>query len=142
MSNDAVIKELLKAVNDQKEGLGIKPRSTWVTNGIFKDVDDKGFFNINTVCDFSSFALALGLLISKEESFNDACDQLGIKEKYTWNGYTVEEWKEDFITRINTVKYSAKKKKLDITQKKLKSLVSEEARTEMELDEIKASLGI
>ena len=38
--------------------------------------------------------------------------------------------------------YDKKKKSLDATKKKLNSLVSEEARTEMDIEGIKKSLGL
>jgi len=86
-------------------------------------------------------ATALGFLISQEESFIKACEQLGVKGEFKWDGYSVNDWREDFLTRIRVIEYDKKKKVLDVTKAKLSSLVSEEARTEMELEDIKKILG-
>jgi hypothetical protein len=43
--------------------------------------------------------------------------------------------------RLSILKWEAKKQELDATQSKLSQLVSEEARTEMELEKIAKSLG-
>lgn len=133
--NDGLIKELMLKVEEQKKALGNKARITWLTNGIFKGTTT---FNINTVTEPTVLAEALSILICKEEYFITACNVLNIKNpKFKYEGYFVEEWLEDFKTRIAMLEYNAKKKVLDETQAKLSALVSEEARTEMALDEIK-----
>ena len=138
--NDVVIKELLQKVDEQKNGLGKKEKVAWQTNGIFKR-DSINWFNINTVTDFSLLASALGFLISQDESFQKACKRLGVTAEFKWDGYTIKEWEEDFQLRIKLVEWDNRKKKLDETKKRLSGLVSEEARTEMELDDIKKILA-
>jgi hypothetical protein len=53
----------------------------------------------------------------------------------------VSEWEEDFKTRVRIIEYDKRKKTLDATKQKLNSLVSEEAKTEMELEEIAKALA-
>jgi hypothetical protein len=138
--NDSAIKELLQKVEEQKVSLGNKERVTWLTNGIFKK-DASYFFNINTVTDPIVLATALGFLIVQHDGFNSACEKyLGIKGEFKWDGYSIGDWIEDFKTRIRVIEYDRKKKVLDATKAKLNSLVSEEARTEMELNDIKKLL--
>ena len=140
--NDAVVKDLLTKVEDQKNGLGTKPKGVWITNGVFKR-DSQNFFNINTVTDFNKLAEALGFLLSQKDYFLKACRELGIPLRpFAWDGYTVDEWKEDFKMRKDIVEWNERKSKLDTTKSKLQSLMSEDARTESELDKIKASLGL
>lgn len=139
-NNDAVIKELLEKVEEQKVSLGTRGKVALVTNGVFKR-DNANFFNINTVVDYSLLAGALGFLITQEEAFEEACKRLGIKAEFKWDGYKAEEWEEDFKTRVKIVEWDKKKKVLEATQLKLKTLVSEEAKTEMELEDIKKILG-
>ena len=140
--NDGAIKELLKTVEGQKKGLGKKPRGQWITNGVFKYGDGRDYFNINTVTDFTKLAEALGFLFSQSVNFDKACTRLDIvkEHEFKWDGYTVAEWEEDFVTRIAIVAYDKKKKKLDATTAKLNTLVSPDAKTAMEIDEIRAML--
>jgi len=138
--NDGLIKELLEKVEEQKAGLGKKEKVAWQTNGIFKK-DSNNWFNINTVTDFYSLAGALGFLIYQEEAFQKACKRLGIQSEFRWEGYTLKEWEEDFQLRIKMIEWDNRKKKLDETKKRLGGLVSEEARTEMELEDIKKILA-
>ena len=139
--NDVVIKSLMDAVQSQKKSLGTRERVSWLTNGIFKR-NGQNFFNINTITDTYCLASALGFMLSEEDSFNKACDVLNLCEEFKWDGYTVAEWQEDFQTRLRVIEWDKKKKALTETEKKLSSLVSEEARTEMELENIKQSLGL
>ena len=141
--NDVVIKDLMAKVEEQKAKLGTKERNVWRTNGVFKyDFDKSNFFNLNTVSDPTVLAYALAYLLGKESNFRDACSRLGVKSDYMHDGYLVEDWEEDFKTRVRGIEYDKNKKKLEDTKKKLASLVSEEARTEMELESIKESLGL
>jgi hypothetical protein len=138
--NDSAIKELLQKVEEQKASLGNKERVVWLTNGIFKK-DASNFFNINTVTDPIILAHALGFLLVQHDGFNRACEKyLGINGEFKWDGYSIEDWIEDFMTRNRVIEYDRKKKVLDATKAKLNSLVSEEARTEMELNDIKKLL--
>lgn len=137
--NDGVIKELLEKVENQKKELGIRPKVALITNGIFRR-DGSNFFNINTVTDYALLAGALGFLSCQEDYFDRACKRLGVKAEFKWDGYKTVEWEEDFQTRIKTIEWDKRKKTLEATQDKLKTLVSEEAKTEMELEDIKKIL--
>lgn len=140
--NDDKIKALLGKVEEQRAGLGTKPKAAWTTNGIFKYPDGK-FFNINTVKDSRNFVEALSFLLEKESLMSQAAGRLGVPFKeYSLEGYTTSEWEKDFKKRIECVAWDEKKAQLEATEKKLKTLVSEEARTEMELADIESSLKL
>lgn len=138
--NDDTIKNLLAKVEAQQLALGTKPRPAWRTNGIFK-FDATNHFNLNTVADAKPLVEALAALLNAKGYAAEACKQLGVPEfGFKWNGYTYEEWLEDFKTRLAVVSWEEKKRQLDATKAKLSTLVSEEARTEMELEAITKSL--
>jgi hypothetical protein len=137
--NDTVIKDLLAKVEQQKKDLGKKPRNVLSTNGLFKFEGQS--FNINTVSVRSDLVDFLAFLISKEKAYGQACDRLGVTCEFRCGGYTTEEWEQDFQNRISVLDFNDKKKLLDSTQKRLDTLVSSEAKTEMELDRITAQLA-
>jgi hypothetical protein len=103
---------------------------------VFK-YDNNDFFNINTIAEPQKLVEALSYLLSKQ-SFNDtAANMLSVPTKtLQWNGYTMDEWCEDFKTRLSVVSWEIKKKELEVFELKLKKLVSEDTRTAMEIDEI------
>jgi len=140
--NDAKIKALMTKVEEQKAALGTKPRAKWNTNAVFK-YPNGDYVNLNTVneTDFGKLVDAMAFLLTTEGLRKTAAERLGIEtESFKHGGFTISEWEEDFKLRIGIVAYDARKKKLDATNKKLKGLVSEGTRTEMELDEIEALL--
>ena len=143
MNNDAKIKELLQKVQEQRSSLGEKPKTTWRTNGIFK-FDDKTSLNINVASEME-LANALALVLWKKDYHNEAFSILGLNPnehmEILYNGFSISDYIEDFKTRISLIKWNQKKELLTNTEKKLQSLVSEEARTEMELDSISKLLG-
>ena len=135
-NNDSKIKALLETISTKKDALGPKPRISYKTNGVFK-YDNNDFFNINTIAEPQKLVEALSYLLSKQ-SFNDtAANMLSVPTKtLQWNGYTMDEWCEDFKTRLSVVSWEIKKKELEVFELKLKKLVSEDTRTAMEIDEI------
>lgn len=138
--HDDKIKTLLLKVEDQKNGLGTKPRASWNTNGIFK-YRDGTFFNLNTVRDFQPLVEALASLLEKEIVHQEAATRLGVNVKpFVWDGFSILDWEADFKKRLEIINWEDKKTKLDETKKKLNSLVSDEAKTEMELENIEALL--
>ena len=136
MSNDDRIKVLLDAVELQQSQLGRKPRASYETNAIFR-YDDKRHLNINTVKNPNVLVEALAFLLEKQARSQEAAGLLDVSlSTFQWNGYSTEDYANDFKRRIEIINFAVRKTKLDATKKKLKTLVSEEARTGMELDEI------
>ena len=141
--NDDMIKQLMSKVAAQKESLGTKPKVSWKTNGVFKFEDGKDYFNINTVQNSEPLVKALAYLLQRSSLYEEASKRLEVPvpSDLGFGGYSVQEWTEDFKLRISVLKWEEKKRQLDETEKKLAALVSEEARTEMELEKIAKSLG-
>lgn len=138
MNNDETIKNLLQAVDNKRAELGPKPKTVWLTNSIFK-FNESEHINLNTAKPVHIIK-ALAYLIEKKNSWDAAIQMIGAKESFEWYGYSFNDWVADFKTRINIVEWDSKKVQLDAMEAKLKGLVSEEARTGMELDSIAALL--
>ena len=136
MNNDQKIKHLLQKVTEQRNALGEKPKAAWRTNGIFKYTAGN-HFNLNTITEKSFLVDALASLLELSSQRKSAFDILGVPySEFVYNGYTIQEYIEDFKLRCSIIDWEEKKKLLTETEKKLKSLVSEEARTEMELESL------
>lgn len=84
---------------------------------------------------------ALSYLLEKELLHKEAAERLGLEVKpFVWDNYSINDWQADFKKRVEVLAWEEKKARLDETKKKLNSLVSEEAKTEMELADIENSL--
>lgn len=138
--NDDKIKALLNKVETQQKDLGTKPKAAWQTNGIFKYPDGR-FFNLNTTQDTQTLVEALAILLEKQSCKKQAAERLGVSSKeFVWDNYPISDWEQDFKKRIEIINWNDKKNQLDETKKKLNCLVSEEAKTEMELADIENQL--
>jgi hypothetical protein len=141
-NNDTTIKALISKIEEKKSALGVKPKANWKTNAIFK-YDSQYFMNLNTISEIEPIVDALSFLYIKYEATKKAYETLGISApiQFTWTGYTIAEWESDFKTKVTQIYWEAENKKLKELEAKLRSLVSEEVRTEMELESISKLLG-
>jgi len=132
----------MMAVDKQKKEMGKKPRVSFNTNALFKfDDDGNKRINLNTVSEAAPLAAALSFLLQLKEYCNQATSLLGLEFKFQWHGHSYEDWLGDFQQQIELIKWRKQKKKLDELNKKLGKLISEDARTSMELEEIEKLLG-
>ena len=139
--HDEKIKLLLSKIDSEKKALGARPKVSWNTNCLFR-FDDSRHFNLNTVKDTGYLVRALGFLLEKESSQQEAARRLGVENYvFDWKGYSLQDWEHDFKLKCDTIAWNARQDKLAKLQKQLKELVSDEAKTEMALDEIEKMLA-
>ena len=139
-TNDKQIESLLKKVKEQKDALGIKPKSGLTTNGLFKYGNGE-HFNLNTVTDSGVFVRALALMMQQEKYQKEAAEILGVTApEFEISGFKICDWVEDFMTRIAIVAYDNRNSVLKLTEKNLKNMMSEDAKTKRSLGEIEGLL--
>jgi hypothetical protein len=141
-TNDTKVQALLKVVEGKKEEVKrLSKKPSWRTNCAFTFDDKTGMsmkmLNLNTANKEEAIIQALSWLIQKESAYSQAREELGLDEKeFQWNGFLVSDWREDFKSRLERITIEDKKKELETLDKKLSKLLSEEARTKNELEEI------
>lgn len=135
-NNDKRIQALMSKIEKQKNNLGKRPRVSLNTNGIFK-YDDRYHFNINTVSNPTTLVEALSFLLEKKVRMTEAAKILDVDDfKVDWQGYPISDWEHDFKLRVKVLQWEKEQKKLKTLQNKLDGLISEDAKTQMALDEI------
>lgn len=138
--HDEKIKKLLNKVETEKKKLGTKPKVIWNTNCMFR-YNDQQYFNLNTVKDTTVLVEALAFLLEKQATMSEAAKRLGVNlPTLRWKGFPIENWEADFKLKAELIAWGEQQKKLAALQKQLKELVSEEAKTEMALEEIEKML--
>ena len=141
-TQDEIVQELFDVIAAKKAEISKAERPNWITNGSFKYA--KGStesFNLQTITDINVFINALAFLIDREKSFNDASERLGVEDKFSWFGYSVDDWQSDFKTRITKIQIVSKKKELETLEGRLSKLISPELKRQMELEEITKALS-
>lgn len=140
-TSDEVVQELFNIVQTKRAEIAKIEKPNWITNGSFRFSDNiASSFNLQVVSDERELVRALAFLILHEKAYNEASGQLGVTSKFEWFGYSLEDWKSDFKTRINKIQVSSKKKELSNLEARLDKLISPELRIELELAEIRKAL--
>jgi hypothetical protein len=75
-------------------------------------------------------------LIDRKEKSENAAKELGVDYKFTWLGFSVDEWKNDFQTRVNQISIQEKRKELAEIESRLNAIISPELKAQMELEAI------
>ena len=139
---DKEIDRLIAIVQQKKEEISKAQKPSWVTNCSFGyDKDSAKRINVQLTNDLDELAHALAFLMERKDSWKAAREILGLPEtEFKWLGYTLEEWQEDFSTRISKVTVKEKQKELNQLEARLDKIISPEKRREMEMAAIKAAL--
>lgn len=138
---DKQIEELLIVVQTQKievEKAEKESKRSWKTNCSFKLLSSSPV-NIQTVSD-DAIVQALSELLMFHSNAQEANKILGLNKEIKHDGYTIDEWIEDFQKRIAILQLKAKKEKLKTLETRLNSIVSPEQKREMELAAIMKDL--
>jgi hypothetical protein len=139
MTKDETVQHLIKVVTAKKEAIKkALQKPNWITNCSFRfGADTLGnSFNIQTVNDVNVFVDALAFLIRLEEAHTEASKRLGVTNNFVWLGYSVEDWQNDFKTRIDKIQIKKNQEEQEAYEVALNKLISKDAREAMELAEL------
>lgn len=141
-NNDKLVQELTKIVNEKKAAIAKAERPNWNTNCAFRySKDSAASINLQVCGNVEDLVNILGFLCEKRNAFNEAQKIIGTNLEFKWFGFTFDEWAEDIKTRIDKIEITMKKKELEMLEERLNKLISPELRAQMELEEIRKSLG-
>lgn len=142
-TTDEKVKELFNLVQEKKLAIEKAERPCWQTSGTFgysaNSAHDRT--NIQTLTDTRKLVDMLAFLIERKEKTEKAAEELGVKYSFTWLGFTVDEWKSDFQTRVNQISIQEKRKELAEIEARLNAIISPELRAQMELDALSELLN-
>lgn len=135
--NDERILTLKKQIEEKKNELGKQPRFSPITTCLFDYNGNK--INIHTLIDVKN----INQLLVYFNMWAMSADDLGIDaEEVTWCGFSVLDWIEDLKSKKAVVEYAAKKEQLSALEKKLDKLLSDDKKTELEIDAIADLIGV
>lgn len=138
--NDLKIKELTARVEEQQAKLGKKPKAVFITNAVFTEGAELGNpLNLNVLKKEQLIKL-ITKLFSLKIAHEEAVKFLGVEIPLLVSNYSISDWLEDIKTRLKILDFEENQKKLDLTKENLQKLLSEDARTELELENIEKSI--
>jgi hypothetical protein len=138
LTTDDKVKQMFDLVQEKKLAIEKAERPCWKTSGNFGFSANSGHdrTQIATITDVRKIVEMYAFLIERKDKSETAASQLGVNYNFTWLGFTVEEWKEDFQTRVNQISIQEKRKELAEVEARLNALVSPELKAQMELEAI------
>ena len=134
--NDERILTLKAQIEEKKKELGKQPRFSPITTCLFDYNGNK--INIHTLIDVKN----INQLLVYFNMWVVSADDLGIDaEEVMWCGFSVLDWIEDLKSKKAVVEYATKKEQLSALEKKLDKLLSDDKKTELEIDAIADLIG-
>lgn len=142
-NTDQAVMDLLAQVRHQKVEIEkAKARPVWLTNTTLgtseETVHDR--VNLQTVTKPEKLVSLYTFLLTKEEQWKRANDELGLEAPAKWLNYPIEDWKTDLKTRAAQLTIDKKQKELQALEERIDKLISPEQRRELELAAITAEL--
>lgn len=129
--NDERVLQLKKIIDEKKAELKSVKRFTPITNCVLDLEGQKYNLNVLQLADLRLLLVRLNMYLISEKD-------LGIKLEIA--GYNIDEWITDIKSKIEIFEYKKKESELKTLGAKLDKMLSDEKKTELELDEIAALL--
>lgn len=133
--NDEKILALRKQIENKKEELKKAVRFNPITNCSIELGGTR--YNINTLTQEQ-----LVILLVELNMYKLSVDDLGIdKDTFMISGYIIDEWMTDIKCKLENLNQRTEQNKLKQLESKLTKMLSEEKKTELEIDEIEKLLN-
>ena len=142
-SADDTTLQLIQEVKRRKEEIADSERSNYKTNLSFAYVEWSSSAVNLQVQKVDTLLKIAAFLRSTEAAYENVAKEMGVDDypSFKWGGFTVEEWVADIKLKISKLQVEAKRKKLEVLEARLNSIVSPELRQQMELEAIQKELG-
>ncbi len=134
--NDDRILTLKKQIEDKKKELGKQPRFSPVTTCMFTYNGNRvNIHTLTSVKDINAMLVYFNIYVMSAENLGINCEDV------CFDGFSVSEWMEDLRSKKAVVEYTSQKSQLAALEKKLDKLLSDDKKTELEIDAIADLLG-
>lgn len=130
--NDERVLQLKKIIDEKKSELKAVKRFTPLTNCILSLENQNYNLNVLQLDDLKLLLVKLNMYLISAANLDIELDI---------SGYSVEDWMTDVKSKMEIFEHKKKESELKILEAKLDKMLSDEKKTELELDEIAALLG-
>lgn len=130
--NDERVLQLKKIIDEKKSELKVVKRFTPLTNCVLNLENENYNLNVLQLDDLKLLLVKLNMYLM---SAKDLDVELDI------SGYSIEDWMTDVKSKMEIFEQKKKESELKTLEAKLDKMLSDEKKTELELDEIAALLG-
>jgi len=131
--NDDRIIALKKGIETKIKLIKDSERFSPITNCFLKIGEATYNINVLPVTD-------LIFLLATLNGFTGIIEQEKFEDQFVISGFKVDDWKKDILSKIKSVRTKQEKQNLSQMQNKLVALLSDQKKTELELDDIEKLL--
>lgn len=141
-NTDEMVKELFQKVQAKKNAIEKAEKPVWNAGSFgYSTSSAHDRTDVKIVSDVRKLIEMYAFLIERESNYIIAATELGADNKFTWLGFTADEWKSDFKTRSMQLNIQKERKTLQELEVRLNGLISPELKAQMELEAISALLA-
>ena len=134
--SDAEILALQKEIEAKKERIAkLKNKFVPETTCTFKE-STGGVINLH-IQKLEGLLNILAKLIVNKNSYEEACKLTKLEIKFSWQGFTFEQWKQDILFLIDKINIKSMEAELEEDIEFLDSLVSSATKNKQRFDKIK-----
>ena len=138
--NDALVEQLLKKVEEKKAQIQKIKNPSFKTNLSLPVDGTTTRINLNVASPELLFRILVDLETRIEKS-DSVAKKYDVVFDNAWHGYTLEDWRDDVVLKIRQSQAQRQVNELREVEKKLNSLMSEDKRTNMELEKLSTLLS-
>lgn len=134
--NDERILELKKQIEEKKKELGKQPRFSPVTTCMFNHQGNRvNIHALTSIKDINAMLVYFNMYVMSAEDMGINCEDI------VFDGFSVTDWIEDLKSKKTVIEYTTHKEQLTALEKKLDKLLSDDKKTELEIDAIADLIG-
>ena len=134
--NDERILLLKKQIEEKKKELGKQPRFCPITTCLLNYNGNRWNLHVlNSIKEINTVIVWLNTFVLSAKDLDIDCEDVVI------DGFSVTDWIDDLESKKAVVEYATKKEQLTVLEKKLDKLLSDDKKTELEIDAIADLLG-
>ena len=133
------IPAFIQQIDAQLAGLKSMAETTYKTSGKVDGFPE----NLKEIKEVDAIIKMFSAVLGRKKMYDEAQTELGVKttKQFTYNGHTLEEWKDDCIFRIAVVTEHETRERLQKAKEKATTLLSDEDKKALALKELVELLG-
>jgi len=133
--NDALVGRLLRKVEEKKDQIRKIKNPSFKTNLSLPMDCTTSRINLNVASPEFLFKILVDLETRIEKS-DKIAEKYDLKFDNKWHGFDLEDWRDDVVLKIRQNQAQLKVAELRVIEKKLEGLMSEDKRTNIELEKL------
>ena len=136
IKNDERILELKEQIDEKKKELGKQPRFSPVTTCILNHQGNRiNIHALTSIKDINAMLVYFNMYVMSAEDMEINCEDI------VFDGFSITDWIEDLKAKKTVIEYTVKKEQLTALEKKLDKLLSDDKKTELEIESIANLIG-